>query len=71
MDGNSAKKVPFLDRLIDTPVKANGGSQSAATSLSQNKSETPKLASSNGTNPVEILPEVEAAQTVENPKKHW
>ena len=68
MGGNSAKKVPFLDRLIDTPVKANGGSQSAATSFNQNKSETPKLASSNGTNPVEIPAEVEAAQPVETPK---
>lgn len=68
MDGNSAKKVPILDRLIDTPVEANVGSQSAAASLSQNKSKTPKLASSNASNSVEIPTEVEAAQPVEPPK---
>lgn len=68
MDGNNAKKVPFLDRLIDAPVKANGGSKSTATSTSQNKSKKPKLASSNGTNPVVIPPEVETAQPVETPK---
>ena len=68
MDGNNAKKVPFLDRLIDTPVKANGGPQSTAASLSQNKSKTPKLTSSDESNSVEIPPEIEAAQPIETPK---
>ena len=68
MDGNSAKKVPFIDRLRDTTVKANGGSKSTSTSASQNESEKPKLAPSNGTNPVVIPPEVKAAQPVETPK---
>ncbi len=70
MDGNSAKKVPLLDRLIDSSAKASGGPQPqpAASSLNQNKSETPKLASSNESDSVEIPPEVEAAQPVETPK---
>ena len=70
MEGNSAKKVPLLDRLIDTAaaVKSNGKSQITTAPLSQNEPENSNLSSSNGANPAVIPPEVEAAQPVETPK---
>ncbi len=63
MDGNNAKKVPILDRLMGVSIEANG-----TLATPQNNLERSKPASPNGLNSVENQPELNVAQPVDTPK---